>query len=167
MHRSSSSRRRLLAAAATAALGVTVAGVAGTHLASAATAGCSVTYDVSSQWPGGFTANVSITNLGDPITSWRLDWGFTAGQTVTQLWNGSFTQSGADVNVTNATWNGSLGTGAVRVQRLLHGQQPGPGLVRAERRDLQWRGHPDVPGNLAASVDAAPDITPAVGHGAV
>src|SRR4051812_19128467 len=89
MHRSAFSGRRLLAVAATAALGVTVAGVAGAHLASAATAGCSVTYHVSSEWPGGFTADVSITNLGDPLTSWRLNWGFTAGQTITQLWNGS------------------------------------------------------------------------------
>jgi hypothetical protein len=112
MRQPAPSGRRLLAAAATAALGVAVAAAAGTHLASAATAGCSVTYTVSSEWPGGFTANVNVTNLGDPVTSWRLNWGFTAGQTITQLWNGSFTQSGADVNVTNAAWNGNLGTGA-------------------------------------------------------
>jgi non-reducing end alpha-L-arabinofuranosidase len=112
MHQPASSGRRLLAAAATAVLGVTLVGVAGTQLASAATAGCSVAYTVGSQWPGGFTASVTVTNLGDPVTSWRLNWGFATGQTITQLWNGSFTQSGAEVNVTNAAWNGSLGTGA-------------------------------------------------------
>ncbi|MCU7724301.1 cellulose binding domain-containing protein [Actinoplanes sp. KI2] len=102
--------RRALAAAATA-LAAVVATVAGTHLAAAATAGCAVNYTVSSQWPGGFGAAVTVTNLGDPVTSWRLTWAFTAGQTVTQLWNGSYTQSGAQVTVTNAAWNGSIATG--------------------------------------------------------
>ena len=36
----------------------------------AAGAGCSVTYTVQSQWTGGFTGNVDITNLGDPVTAW-------------------------------------------------------------------------------------------------
>ena len=40
--------------------------------AGAATAGCSVNYAVSSQWQGGFGANVTITNLGDPLTGWTL-----------------------------------------------------------------------------------------------
>ncbi|GAA0537909.1 hypothetical protein GCM10010172_19070 [Paractinoplanes ferrugineus] len=103
--------RRVLAVAATC---LTVAGVAvsGTHLAAAATAGCSVTYTISSQWPGGFGAGVTVTNLGDPLTSWQLTWSFTAGQTITQLWNGSYTQSGSQVTVANASWNGGLGTGA-------------------------------------------------------
>ncbi len=80
--------------------------------AQAATAGCSVTYAVTSQWPGGFGANVSVTNLGDPVTSWRLTWDFTAGQTVTQYWNTALTQSGSAVTATNVSWNGNLGTGA-------------------------------------------------------
>src|SRR4051794_18802522 len=104
------SRRRGLAAATTA-LAAVVATVAGTHLASAATAGCSVSYAVSSQWPGGFGAAVTVTNLGDPVTSWQLTWAFPAGQTVTQLWNGSYSQSGAQVTVTNAAWNGGIATG--------------------------------------------------------
>ncbi|GLX10924.1 cellulose binding domain-containing protein [Microbispora sp. NBRC 16548] len=28
---------------------------------------CRVTYTVTSQWPGGFGANVTIGNLGDPV----------------------------------------------------------------------------------------------------
>ncbi|GAA4697658.1 cellulose binding domain-containing protein [Phytohabitans rumicis] len=77
-----------------------------------AAAGCRATYAVTSQWPGGFGASVNLTNLGDPVTSWRLTWSFPAGQAVTQGWNGTFTQSGADVTVVNVSWNGSLGTGA-------------------------------------------------------
>ncbi|WP_410645587.1 cellulose binding domain-containing protein [Amycolatopsis sp. lyj-346] len=80
--------------------------------AAQAAAGCRVTYQVASQWQGGFTANVDVTNLGDPVTSWQLTWSFTGGQRVTQLWNGTVAQSGAQVAVGNAGWNGSLGTGA-------------------------------------------------------
>jgi hypothetical protein len=102
---------RLVAVAATA-LAVVAVAVVGSHAASAAAAGCSVNYAVSSQWPGGFGANVTVTNLGDPIVSWRLTWSFTAGQTVTQLWNGTYTQSGAQVSVDNAPWNGAIATGS-------------------------------------------------------
>ena len=82
-----------------------------TTTASEAATGCRVSYAVSSQWQGGFGANVTITNLGDAVTSWRLTWSFGAGQTITQLWNGSVTQSGAQVTVTNATYNGTIPTG--------------------------------------------------------
>jgi hypothetical protein len=78
--------------------------------AGAATAGCSVSYAVSSQWQGGFGANVSITNLGDPLTSWTLTWSFSAGQTVTQAWNTSLTQSGSAVTAKNVSYNGSVAT---------------------------------------------------------
>ncbi|MGN9914119.1 non-reducing end alpha-L-arabinofuranosidase family hydrolase [Phytohabitans sp. LJ34] len=78
--------------------------------AGAAAAGCSVNYAVSSQWPGGFGANVSITNLGDPLTSWTLTWSFGAGQTVTQAWNTSLTQSGAAVTARSMSYNGSVPT---------------------------------------------------------
>jgi hypothetical protein len=78
--------------------------------AGAAAAGCSVNYAVSSQWQGGFGANVSITNLGDPLTGWTLTWSFSAGQTVTQAWNTSLTQSGSAVTARNASYNGSVPT---------------------------------------------------------
>ena len=60
-----------------------------------AAAGCRVTYTVTNQWPTGFGASVNIDNLGDPVNGWRLTWSFGAGQTITQLWSGSVTQSGA------------------------------------------------------------------------
>ncbi|WP_432933453.1 arabinofuranosidase catalytic domain-containing protein [Microbispora sp. CA-135349] len=93
---------------------VAMAGAAGALTAPAAhaAAGCRVDYSVTNQWPGGFGANVSITNLGDPINGWRLSWSFSAGQTITQLWNGTMTQSGAQVTVADAGYNGTLATGA-------------------------------------------------------
>ncbi|MEU7855439.1 non-reducing end alpha-L-arabinofuranosidase family hydrolase [Nonomuraea sp. NPDC049141] len=74
--------------------------------------GCRITYTVTSQWQSGYGASVSVTNLGDPLTSWNLTWSFTAGQAITQLWNGTYTQSAAQVTVINAAYNGSLATGA-------------------------------------------------------
>ncbi|WP_433364417.1 family 43 glycosylhydrolase [Actinoplanes sp. CA-142083] len=76
-----------------------------------AAAGCQVTYTVTNQWQGGFGAGVTITNLGDPLTGWQLSWSFPAGQTVTQLWGGTVTQSGAQVTVANAAYNGAIATG--------------------------------------------------------
>ncbi|GGK88798.1 extracellular exo-alpha-L-arabinofuranosidase [Mangrovihabitans endophyticus] len=78
--------------------------------AGAAAAGCSVDYAVSSQWPGGFGANVAITNLGDPLSAWALTWSYASGQTVTQAWNTTLTQNGAAVTARNVSYNGSVPT---------------------------------------------------------
>ncbi|MEV5821925.1 non-reducing end alpha-L-arabinofuranosidase family hydrolase [Micromonospora harpali] len=78
--------------------------------ANAAAAGCSVSYAVSSQWQDGFGANVSITNLGDPLSSWTLTWSYGAGQTVTQAWNATVTQSGTAVTAKNVSYNGAIAT---------------------------------------------------------
>ena len=105
-----SKRRRVTAAVVGAgSLAVVGAVVLPMSQASAAT-GCRVTYAVTNQWPGGFGANVDITNLGDPLTSWTLTWTYGAGQTITQLWNGTHTQSGSQVSVRNASYNGSVPT---------------------------------------------------------
>jgi hypothetical protein len=77
-----------------------------------AAAGCRVGYSISSQWPGGFGANVTITNLGDPISAWTLVWSYPAGQQVTQAWNTALAQSGAQVTAKNAGYNGALSTNA-------------------------------------------------------
>jgi endo-1,4-beta-xylanase len=104
-------QRHRLWLAGTLAVAVGAVGVVTATSAQAAT-GCRVDYVVTNQWSGGFGANVTVTNLGDAINGWRLTWSFTAGQTITQLWNGSVTQSGAQVTVVNASYNGALGTGA-------------------------------------------------------
>ena len=104
-------RRRLVASAAAAALAAASL-VAFTPEAAQAAGGCQVTYTVTNQWPGGFGASLAITNLGSAISSWTLGWTFANGQKVTQLWNGNVTQSGANVTVTNMSYNGTIGAGA-------------------------------------------------------
>jgi hypothetical protein len=105
-------RRRNLAACLAASLGIAAGAGVGTALPASAAAGCTVTYQVSSSWPGGFGANVTIKNLGDAISSWTLTWSFGAGQTVTQSWNTTLTQSGSAVTAKNASYNGSIATNA-------------------------------------------------------
>ena len=99
-------------AAATAAI-LVAAGLTLTTVGTAqAATGCQADYTISSQWPGGFGATIQITNLGTPTSAWTLTWSFTAGQTIQTLWNGTYTQSGGNITVTNAPYNGSLTTGA-------------------------------------------------------
>ncbi|WP_345638937.1 cellulose binding domain-containing protein [Rugosimonospora acidiphila] len=71
-----------------------------------------MTYQVTSQWNVGFTTNVTISDTGSsPINGWTLRWTFTNGQKVTQGWNGNFTQNGAQVTVTNVSYNGTIPAG--------------------------------------------------------
>ncbi|MCZ7436712.1 DUF1593 domain-containing protein [Micromonospora sp. WMMC241] len=106
-------RQRLRRSAAAAAALVTASGMAvGIATQAHAAAGCRVGYTVTNQWEGGFGANIAITNLGDPVSSWTLTFSFAAGQKISQLWNGNVTQSGGSVTVTNLSYNGALGTNA-------------------------------------------------------
>jgi hypothetical protein len=104
-------RRRNIALCLGAAVTTMAAGLA-TAIPASAASGCTVGYTVSTQWPAGFGANVTIKNLGDPVTSWSLVWSFTAGQQVTQSWNTTLTQSGSRVTAGNVGYNGSLATNA-------------------------------------------------------
>src|SRR5688500_5784700 len=99
-------RTRLFAAALAATLTVVAAATATAGYAAAA--GCRVAYAVGSQWSGGFTANVSVTNLGDPVNGWRLGWTFPSGQRVTQAWNATVTSSGDAVTAANTSYNAGI-----------------------------------------------------------
>lgn len=73
---------------------------------------CRVHYAVSSQWNTGFTGSLTITNTSSTaINGWSLKFSFANGQTITQLWNGTISQSGSNVTITNASYNGSIPAG--------------------------------------------------------
>ncbi|ONI80087.1 glycoside hydrolase [Saccharothrix sp. ALI-22-I] len=96
-----------------AVAGLTLAGTTVALAGQAAAApGCSVDYAVTSQWSGGFGANVTVTNLGDPVNGWTLTWSYATGQQVTQAWNATVSQSGTQVTAKNVSYNGSIATGA-------------------------------------------------------
>lgn len=97
-------------AAVLAALLVGLAVAVSVTTSARAAAGCQIIYKVASSWPGGFNGDVTVRNLGDPISSWTLRWSFADGQQITQAWSATVTQSGAQVTAVNASYNGSLGT---------------------------------------------------------
>lgn len=101
-------RRGLAAVAAALIAASTIAVVAGQAHAAP---GCRVTTEPQ-RWPTGFTAHLSVTNLGDPLSGWTLTFSFTENEQVAQGWNGHWSQSGRQVSVTNETWNANLPTGA-------------------------------------------------------
>ncbi|MFJ6199282.1 cellulose binding domain-containing protein [Micromonospora sp. NPDC092111] len=75
--------------------------------------GCAATYKVTGTWQGGFQGEVTVRNSGTtPIAGWTLTWTFADGQKISQLWGGTYTQTGAAVSVKDAGWNGALGAGA-------------------------------------------------------
>ncbi|WP_432932879.1 cellulase family glycosylhydrolase [Microbispora sp. CA-135349] len=98
----------------TAAVGLVAAGAALVNApASAAASGCSVKYKVTGEWSGGFQGDASITNLGDPLTSWTLEFDFpNAGQGVNNGWSADWSQSGAHVTAKSLSWNAKVATGA-------------------------------------------------------
>jgi glycosyl hydrolase family 12/cellulose binding protein with CBM2 domain len=74
---------------------------------------CSGTYSVTNSWSGGFQGQVVVKNTGSAtLNGWQLGWTFPGSQAISSLWNGSYTQSGANVTVTNAAYDGSLAPGA-------------------------------------------------------
>ncbi|SER02538.1 endoglucanase [Streptomyces sp. yr375] len=76
------------------------------------TAACTAAYTVSSDWGGGFNADVKVTNTGtSALSSWKVTWTFSGSQQVTSMWNASYTQTGSTVTAVNASHNGAVPAG--------------------------------------------------------
>ncbi|SHI18454.1 cellulase family glycosylhydrolase [Streptomyces sp. 3214.6] len=76
------------------------------------TASCSAAYTVSSDWGGGFNAEVKVTNTGTTaLSSWKVTWTWSGAQQITNIWNASYTQTGSTVTAVNAAHNGSVPAG--------------------------------------------------------
>jgi cellulose 1,4-beta-cellobiosidase len=102
---------------------------------------CTVDYTISPQNTSQFGATITIVNGGTTtLSNWSLTWTFANGQTISGSWNGTVTQSGANVTVSqqagqtwenipangsysgfgfNGTWNGT--TNAVPTAFSLNG----------------------------------------------
>jgi hypothetical protein len=73
---------------------------------------CQVVYATQSQWSGGFVAGMTITNTGTTaVNGWTLKFTFPGDQQITSAWNGTPTQSGENVTITNASYNGAIAPG--------------------------------------------------------
>jgi hypothetical protein len=74
---------------------------------------CHVAYSVTSQVVLLYSGTVSITNTGNaPVSSWKLGWTYSGGQVLTGVTNGSLSQSGSSVAISNLSSNGSIAAGA-------------------------------------------------------
>jgi endo-1,4-beta-xylanase len=70
---------------------------------------CHVTYTKSSEWAGGFVANITINNTGTTaINGWTLRYAFPGDQKITNSWNATVTQNGAAVTATNASFDATI-----------------------------------------------------------
>ncbi len=107
-------RRRTRWTALLASAGLMATGAVGVATATSAAAaeGCSVDYRVTNEWSGGFQADVTVTNLGDPISAWQLGWTAASGQSVNQAWNAEVSQSGSTVEASGVDWNSALAADA-------------------------------------------------------
>ena len=137
--------------AATGSSTVTITGTSGslsatttialTVSASSGGSACEVDYTISPQTSSAFGAAVTIKNGGSTtLSGWSLTWTFANGQTIASSWNGTVSQSGANVTVTeqsgqtwenipaggnysgfgfNGTWNGT--TNAIPTAFSLNG----------------------------------------------
>jgi acetylxylan esterase len=72
---------------------------------------CTAGYALTSTWPGGFVANVTVTAGGAPIGGWTVTLALPAGASVANSWNGQFSAGSGTVRVTNMSYNGALGAG--------------------------------------------------------
>jgi endo-1,4-beta-xylanase len=136
--------------ATTGAFTVTVTGTSGSTTAttnftlsvtSGGSGACAVTYTISPQNSSQFGATITIKNGGTTaLSNWVLAWTFANGQTISSSWNGTVSQSGANVTVSeqagqswenipaggsysgfgfNGTWNGT--TNAIPTAFSLNG----------------------------------------------
>jgi fibronectin type 3 domain-containing protein len=112
-----------------------------TTSASGGSSTCEVDYVISPQNSSAFGAAITIKNKGTTtLSNWSLTWTFANGQTISGSWNGTVSQSGANVKVSeqsgqtwenipaggsyngfgfNGTWNGV--TNAIPTNFALNG----------------------------------------------
>lgn len=93
---------------------------------------CTAGLTVQNSWEGGFVGEIAVT-LNDPgIDGWTMDWVFgDAAPDITSMWNvGSWSQSGAEVQATDAGWNGTLGNNdTVTLGFTANGEAPDPAFL--------------------------------------
>lgn len=74
--------------------------------------GVHVAYHMNAQWPGGFSATMTVTNKSSTtVQGWNLQFSFPEDQKITQSWSSSFSQTGQQVTITNVDYNKVINPG--------------------------------------------------------
>ena len=114
---------------------------------------CNVVYTITPQSSSAFGATIALDNTGTTNwTSWTLQWTFANGQTISSLWNGVETQTGALVTVTNESYNGSVPAGGSVTNIGFNGSLVGGNAVPTAF---------SVNGTLCGALSGAPPLAPA------
>lgn len=72
---------------------------------------CKVTY-TQNDWGSGATVSITIKNNGTAtINGWKLAFSFPGNQKITNLWNGTYTQNGSAVTISNVSYNSTIPAG--------------------------------------------------------
>jgi cellulase/cellobiase CelA1 len=80
---------------------------------SSAPVSCEAVYSLTNSWPGGFQAQVVLTNTGTTaISPWQLVWTFPGDQQISSLWDASYVQSGEHVTATAESYNSTIAPSA-------------------------------------------------------
>jgi len=79
---------------------------------------CTATVKATSTWSGGWQGEVTVTAGSAAISGWNVTVG---GATITQAWSSSYSGS----VLSNAAWNGSLGSGASTTAGFIASGTPG------------------------------------------
>jgi mannan endo-1,4-beta-mannosidase len=74
---------------------------------------CAVGYRVTGDWGSGFQGEITLRNTGTAaVSAWRLGFAFANGQTITNMWGGTASQSGGAVTVSPASYTNTIAPGA-------------------------------------------------------
>jgi hypothetical protein len=94
---------------------------------------CAVRFSDVNDWGSGFVASIDITNNdSNPIDGWTLTFGWPTGlQQMAGGWNGTWSQSGLSVQVTNADFNEKLAGGGGTANIGFVGNYSGPNVLPA------------------------------------
>jgi predicted carbohydrate-binding protein with CBM5 and CBM33 domain len=78
---------------------------------------CTATWAVTSNWTGGYQAQVTVRNPGtSPLSGWRVGVTMPAGSTINSVWNGTQTpdSTSTQATVVDEGWNASIAPNATR-----------------------------------------------------
>ncbi len=106
----SSAASSVASSAAVSSSRSSVASSAAASSTAASSGGYAVNYTVNNDWGAGATCTVTVkNNSATAVNGWTLVWTFAGNQTLTQIWNATYTASGATVTVKNASYNNVIG----------------------------------------------------------
>lgn len=73
---------------------------------------CAATYRTVNSWSGGYQGEMTVRAGSSAINGWTVRWTMGAGQSISQVWNGTLITGSGAAAVRNAAYNGSLAAGA-------------------------------------------------------